>query len=389
MPKKPTAVARLDKNMGTRAAPLAGLASYDSRNERFFRLGGFPWYAPDNRLFRRLPPAASFVPPNPAIDQLAGHTAGGQLRFRCNSRRVVVEVQLTGVAAMDHMPQTGSSGFDLYVAGGDLKWQFAGVSRFAVGSTAYCCELFNHSERRMRNFLLHFPLYNGVESLRLRLDEETVFEAPPAWRQPLPVILYGTSITQGGCASRPGMAYGNILSRRLNQPVINFGFSGNGRGEAAMAELIATLPPPAMYLLDYEANAESFENLTATLPEFIAVLRRRAPQVPIVVLSRLAFAGDHPLVAPAKAVVSRAVRLYCRDAQRRIVEQLRREGDRHLRFIDGGTLLGRRFDDCTVDGVHPNDLGFQRIAARLEKLLFTAAGAEPAEAKNSGGIFGK
>jgi len=181
-------------------------------------------------------------------------------------------------------------------------------------------------------------------------------------------VVYGTSITQGGCACRPGMAYTNILSRRLNLEFINLGFSGNGRGEPEVARIIATLPEPACFVLDYEANCTDPEQLRKTLPEFIRILRAAHPRIPLLVISRIPYAAeDHKPVAHGR-------RLERRDIQSQCVETFRQAGDSRIFFQDGSNLLGADFDECTVDGSHPTDLGFLRMAEGLEpvfrKILF-------------------
>jgi lysophospholipase L1-like esterase len=174
------------------------------------------------------------------------------------------------------------------------------------------------------------------------------------------VIVYGTSITQGGCASRPGMAYTNILSRRLQREVINLGFSGNGRGEPELAHLLAEIPRPGLFLLDYEANTPSTEDFRRTLPAFIGILRAAHPTVPILLVSQIRFAPEAAF--PARG----ATRLERRAFQQELVADLQRAGDNHITFLDGETLLpAATWDECTVDGVHPTDLGFLAMANAL------------------------
>lgn len=178
------------------------------------------------------------------------------------------------------------------------------------------------------------------------------------------MIVYGTSITQGGCASRPGMCYTNILSRRINREFINLGFSGNGKGEPEVARVISTIDRPGLFVLDYEANCNDYDRLSATLPAFIRILRNAHPTVPILAASKIPYATEawHP-VAVEK-------RLRNRDFQRQLVEECRAAGDTNVHFLDGSGLLGEEgWQECTVDSVHPNDLGFMRIADGLEPVI--------------------
>ena len=182
-------------------------------------------------------------------------------------------------------------------------------------------------------------------------------------------MVYGTSITQGGCASHPGGAWTNILSRWHNCEFYNFGFSGNGRGEPAAAEILANIPDPRCYILDYEANAHN-EGTRATLEKFLEILRSKHPEVPITVISKapharkmVAFgADDDSDVFYEDSCLSRQF-------QREVVEKLRNSGDKNIYFVNGIKLLGMDWDECMMDGVHFNDLGIYRFAENLNKYL--------------------
>jgi len=263
---------------------------------------------------------------------------------------------------MDHMPATGQCGFDAYV-GPVGAMRFAGVTRFKPALDSYECVLFPPSAPLQRSFTLNFPLYQGVNDVEVGLDETAQILPPLPWESPRRVVIYGTSITQGGCASRPGMCYTNILSRRINREFINLGFSGSGRGEPEVAETIAQIERPALFVLDYEANCVSLERLRETLPQFIRILRAAHPHTPILVLSRVRYAREHH---DAAALAARRERLAF---QRSLVARLRRQGDRRIFFKDGSPLLGPDFDECAVDGVHPTDLGFLRMANGLEAVF--------------------
>ena len=350
------AALRHDPRMRAGAGDANGLV-WHSPWARPFRLEGMGWPLPGT--FRRMP-LEHGGQLTPAVDDLAWHTAGVQLRFRTDSRRISLRVKLRGVHAMDHMPATGEAGFDAYI--GEVgAMHVAGTARFNRALDAYQATLCNLPTAERRTVTVNFPLYKGVAELEVGLDAGSRLSAPPAhaWKQP--VVIYGTSITQGGCASRPGMAYTNILSRRIDAPFINLGFSGSGRGEPGVARVIATLPAPALFVMDYEANAGGLEKIRETLPVFLDILRRRWPKTGILVVSKVAYASEAYNADP------RNQRLAARDFQRRTVARRRRAGDTRIAFVDGGTLLGTDFGNCSVDGVHQTDLGFLRIADRLEQ----------------------
>ncbi|HEY3418112.1 MAG TPA: SGNH/GDSL hydrolase family protein, partial [Armatimonadota bacterium] len=345
-------VAKYDQRMRTDAADDTNYY-WLSPVDPPFQLTGLPWFARDGR-YRRLPVQPRFPLPE-AVDALANCPAGAQLRFQTNSTRLGLTVRLAGPSNMYHMPATGQSGFDCYLRY-PAGWRYVRTAAFAPDATTYQVAMYANLPREMRAVTLNFPLYQGVEDVQVGLEGDAELLPPPPFVDSRPIIIYGTSITQGGCACRPGMAHTNIISRRLNREVINLGFSGSGKGEPEVAEAIAEIPDPACYVLEYEANVLSADALQQTLPAFIDILRRDHPRVPILVVSRVAFANDQYDPTYLQARIAR------RDIQRTTVERLRQTGDAHLHFLDGAPLLGEDFDECTVDGVHPTDLGFLRIA---------------------------
>lgn len=326
-------------------------------------VAGLAWFAEEG-VYRRLPLGAAGKVPE-AVDYLANHCAGGQIRFQTDSPKLTVRVKLKDKAAMPHMPATGQCGIDCYI-GPPGEMRYCNTAKFDHFQPAYECTLFEDYDSAMRNIVLNLPLYQHVEQLEIGVTEHAALIAPPAYVSEKQIIVYGTSITQGGCATRPGMAYTNILSRRIPLEFINLGFSGNGKGDREVAEIIATIEAPACLVLDYEANCVSTEMYKETLPRFIEVYRRVHPAVPVLVVSRIRYAQEHfnPSV--------RQPRLERKLFQQQLVQRLRDQGDHHIYFFDGSDLLGTDDDhECTVDGVHPTDLGFKRMADGLEQTIRT------------------
>jgi hypothetical protein len=325
-----------------------------------FRLAGFAWFGQD-RLYRRLPAEARWPLPE-VVHALANCTAGGQIQFRTDSPALAIRVRLTAPAGMVHMPATGQCGFDCYI-GPPKRQRYCSTTKYDLRRSDYECALFDLPEAEMRNVTLNFPLYQGVEEVLVGLRPDARVQPPPPYDDPRPVVVYGTSIAQGGCASRPGMAYTNILSRRFNRPFVNLGFSGSGRGEPEVARTIAEIADPASFVLDYEANAWADGQLEKTLRGFIEIVRESHPVIPILVVSKTRYASES---FDDGALQGRLAR---RDFQRRTVEELRAAGDKSISFLDGSDLLGQDFDECTVDGAHPNDLGFWLMAGGIEPAL--------------------
>ena len=359
-----SSILQIDKYMTLKPVNEDGL-EFHSPFEEPFRLSGSAFQQEHGSCFRRLPLEPVI---NPRIDLLAWYTAGMQLQFKSSSMHVTIKAKLRHGELMYHMPQTGSSSFDLYV-GGPGNWRSVRSASFALHASEFTAELYKSTTPGMREYLINFPLYNGVEELWIGLDENCTILPPSPRTSDRPLIVYGTSITQGGCASRPGLAWTNILSRWHNCEVYNFGFSGNGKGETQMAEFLSRIPDPSGFVLDYEANV-NLEVLKSTLENFIAVLRKYHPLVPVTVVSLLPqnnrmveFGADDQF-----AVVAPDEEATC-EFQRSVVQKLRDAGDEQIFFIDGHKLLGMDWDECTMDGTHLNDLGFYRMAENINKYL--------------------
>lgn len=308
----------------------------------------------DAEGYYRLPYDAAAAA-NDGVQYLNLHTAGGRVRFRTNANRIVLRAAMRAITRMPHFALSGSAGFDLY-ADDVYRGTFMPPMDMEDG---YTSELTLDTDGMIREITIHFPLYSGVTRLELGLPAGCTLEAASAYRVQKPVVCYGSSITQGGCASRPGNAYQNILSRRLSCDHLNLGFSGSAKGEACMAEYIASLEMSA-FVLDYDHNAPDTAHLEATHAAFFRIVRDRHPTLPIILLSR-------PQPNPTGDDLAR------RDIVKRTWETAAHSGDRNVSFLDGTQML-RIFggDSGTVDNCHPNDLGFACMAAALEPVLKTA-----------------
>lgn len=349
----------LDKNMKVNTLNVGDFTWYDPKKLPF-RISGLPWFS-EEKLYRRLPKQPTYEIPN-LVDLLANCTAGAQIGFRTDATKLAIKVKLFGKADMNHMPATGQCGFDCYI-GEPTKQKFYRVTNYDRTQQEYEITFFERADRELLNITLNFPLYQGVEKVLIGIDVAGRIMAPPPYESNKKVIFYGTSITQGGCASRPGMTYTNILSRRFNLEFINLGFSGNGKGEPNMASLIAEIKDPACLVLDYEPNCVSTEHYKETLPQFIKIYRQTHPEVPILVVSKFPYA----LEALDRSLLEQ--RLERLTFQKSLIKRLKEEGDQLLYFHEGTEILGEYADECTVDGIHPNDLGFMRITDSLEGTL--------------------
>ncbi len=344
---------KLDPNMALKKADADGIVWYDPRSAPF-DLVGFEWINQDT-VYRRLPIHSDWEI-REAVDQLANHTAGGQVRFSTNSKKILIKVEIRERSGMYHMPATGQSGFDLYVNDNGIQ-RYLKTTRFAIDTTRYQVELFNADETQSRAFTLNFPLYNGVNSVLIGVEEGAIVEAPLPFKNENKFVIYGTSITQGGCVSRPGMAYSNIISRKLDAQFVNLGFSGNGRGEPELAHLINQISDIGFIILDYEANASG--TIQNTIGPFIEIIREKYREIPILIMSKMRYASAVDGSKAYETLMSN------RDFQKNLVEKRNADGDDNIYFLDGSTVLGDDYFECTVDGSHPSDLGSYRIANAL------------------------
>ena len=356
----PGSIGEIDPNMAIRRADENNLI-FLSANDPALKMEGLYWFNKE-KTFRRFPVHPAEPLPE-GVEYLAWHTAGAKLRFTTDSSRLVIKAQLREKGLMNHMPQTGSAGFDLYVENDHGEYEFHYVSCYNTGDTEFTCNLFrDRGVKKNRNFILHFPLYNGVNHFEIGFDSDANIQLPPSYADTRPVVIYGTSITQGGCASRPGMCYTNILQRKLGIEVLNFGFSGSGRGETVVARELAKIANPALYVLDFEANCHIPGGLEQNLSPFIDALRAKHPSTPILVVSKVKYSSYY----------TEDERL---DARRKIqydeVIRRRNSGDCNIYFLDGSTLTGDDYWECSVDGVHANDLGFSRMAAGMLPVIQT------------------
>ncbi len=317
---------------------------------------GLPWFKEDKPALRRLPERrqASF---RPAVWELAQQPSGGRIRFRTDSLSVGITARNPRFSNMHHMASVGESGFDLYV-----DREYLG-SAWPDAEGTIQKEWRIGQEPRMREVTLYLPLYKAVSVAELTLDPDARLERPSAYAIERPILYYGSSITQGGCASNPGGTCQAILERRLDADFVNLGFSGNGLGEPALAEVIGELNPSCI-VLDFWANPKP-EQYAAALPGFVDILRRHFPRVPILVTSPFYFPAEAASTEVARAQAAK------RDTASRFVQQRHQAGDRHIRFVDGLKMLNQSQSHGLVDGVHCNSLGFYFNADGLEPSLRT------------------
>ncbi len=308
----------------------------------------------------RLPDRAKGQVPD-SVWGLSRHSAGIAVRFGTDAATLRARWVLTsGNLGMPHMPPTGVSGLDLYVAleSGEWRWLAVGQPRQQTNVVSLASGL----PAGWREYLLYLPLYNGTSVLELGVPPGASLAPGSPWGEGSrrPILFYGTSITHGACASRPGMTHVAILGRRLQVPTLNLGFSGSGRMEPALAELLADLDP-SVYVLDCLPNMKAAE-VTERVAPFVRRLRAARPATPIVLVEDRFYPDGFLLEGRLRH------NLENHRALREAYDALRREGVKGLHYVPATDLLGAD-GEGTVDASHPTDLGFMRHADVLGKVL--------------------
>ena len=309
--------------------------------------------------YDRLPARAEGVVRDP-VWNLSRNSAGLCVRFMTDAPSIKGRWTLRSAdLEMNHMPATGVSGLDLYVNDGE-QWRWIGVGRPDAQTNE--ADLAAGIPPGQHEFLLYLPLYNGVTSVEIGVPKESAVGSarPYPEGKDKPICFYGTSITQGGCAARPGMAYPAILGRRLGRPTINLGFSGNGRMEPEMADLLAELDPAA-FVIDAAPNLQPDDVAERTDP-VVATIRAARPETPIVLVENIRYQAGAFLPPKRDAYEAKNKEL------RAAYERLLAAGFKHLFYVPCDDLLGHD-GEATVDGTHPTDVGFLRLADALEPTL--------------------
>lgn len=318
---------------------------------------GRGWHSDDmERFYARLPAKAKGVV-RKAVWSLSQHSAGMLTRFETDAKKIRTRYTLTGGIAMPHMPATGVSGIDLYAENdkGQLRW----VSVVKPTAKEVNATIVDGLDSGSHIYTAYLPLYNGINSLEFGVPEGSSFK-PIAPRKDPPIIFYGTSITHGACASRPGMPHPAILGRHLNLPTINLGFSGNGIMEADVGALIAEIDA-AVYVIDCLPNMKPDLVIKNTEP-LVRQLREVRPDTPILLVEDRTY---------GYAWIKESARKRHQGSRAGLVrayDNLVSSGVKKLHYLEGDNLLGDD-NEGTTDGSHPNDLGFMRQANMMEPVL--------------------
>lgn len=344
-------IEKIDENFAVKSEiKRDGIRFYDIEDEPFRIYGVFK----ENGRFVRLPEqTAKRV--SEGVEVLRKNTAGGRVRFATDSSYIAIHAVMDNIEVMPHFPLAGSAGFDMFIKtdGGDI---YGGTFMPPSDMQNGYDEIIDIPQPGMKTVTVELPLYCNVVGLYIGLDENARLERAEDYTFENPIVYYGSSITQGGCASKPGSSYQSIISRMFDVNYINLGFSGSCKGEDAMAEYIASLDM-SVFVYDYDHNAPTASFLEETHERFFQMFRRAKPDTPVIMMSR-------PKYYLTEDDILR------RDIIRKTYENAVNSGDKNVYFIDGSSLMDDFIkDNGTVDGCHPTDSGFACMAKRLSAEL--------------------
>ncbi len=313
------------------------------------------------RWFDRLPASAEGQV-TPAVWSLSRDSSGMMVRFKTDASAIHVHYKVSKPGlGMPHMAATGVSGVDLYARDTDGKWKWVQVTKPATQEVK--AEIIKGLAPGEREYAAYLPLYNGIEFLSIGVAKGSKFEGLAPRQKP--VVFYGTSITHGACASRPGMVHTGILGRRLDMPVVNLGFSGNGRMDKAVGDYLAQVDA-AVYVIDCLPNMQPAD-VTAKCIPLVKQLRSAKPETPIILVEDRRFTNDW--ITPAK----KQFHTDNHAALKAAYETLLKDGITGLSYIPGDSLYGDDSEGAT-DASHASDLGFMRQADIFEPVLRRALG---------------
>lgn len=322
---------------------------------------GRAWQQELNGSYGRLPQRAKEKVRKPLWD-LACQSAGLSIAFRSNAGNIRIRYVASGGFAMPHMPATGVTGLDLYATDTNGKQRWC-AAKYAFGDTityTYPNLSYETGPAAGYEYHLYLPLYNTVKWMEIGVPHDADFRFLPVSAEK-PLVIYGTSIAQGACASRPGMAWGNILERELEHPVVNLGFSGNGRLEPELFDLLAEIDAQ-LYIIDCMPNlaGKAAADVYSRTLEGVKRLRKKHA-TPILLVEHSGYLNES--TSNEAEASYRAANRELRKAYKALRQQ-NIKGIHYLTKEEIGLTM-----DAMVEGVHPSDLGMRQYAdAYIKKI---------------------
>ena len=341
-----TDISKIDKNFAVNTKIQKDDIKFYNIDESPFKIYGI---FRENEKYRRMPEdVAKNV--SRGVYSLHSNTAGGRVRFVTDSAYVAIYAEMDGLGKMPHFAFTGAIGFDMYV---DNVYTKTFVPPIQIESGFESLHDFKTKEKR--NITINFPLYSNVKTLYIGLQNDALVSEHADYKTEKPIVYYGSSITQGGCASRPGMSYQSIISRKFDCNYINLGFSGNAKAEDVMIDYVRTLDM-SVFVYDYDHNAPNAEHLRNTHEKMFKAIREAHPSLPIIMMPR-------PKFELTNAEKER------RDIIKTTYNNAIAVGDKNVYYISEKELTALCENEGTVDGAHPTDFGFASMANAASKVL--------------------
>jgi len=323
---------------------------------RKFPFDVYGFYDYENQpIFRRLPEDVATAT-SPGVQKLCRECSGGRVRFCTDSKYVAIHVDMISFGRSSHIALEGSAGFDLYE---DCKYDSHFIHPLLppYDMTDGYTQIQRFADRKLRYFTINFPTHAVVKNFYVGVQDGAVLDHGIKYRNEKPVIIYGSSIVHGTAASRPGLTYPNIIANRQNINYINLGFSGKALAEETISNYMSTLTM-SIFVCDYDHNAPNPEFLRATHQRLYDIIRSKNPDVPYIMITR-PNAETNPIGAKERKDV--------------IIDTFRyatSNGDKNVYYMDGDTFFTGPYENsCTMDGVHPNDLGFALMADAIENQI--------------------
>lgn len=343
-------ITEVDKNLKVDTnLPEKDIIFYDTKKEPF-NLYGFC----GGEGYKRIPTEVA-EKTNEGVLALHANTAGGRVRFKTDSPYIAISAEIPNNCRFSHMPATGVRGFDLYEIKGNKYTYIRTFIPPEESVEKYEGLLYTPGEGE-REYVINFPLYNDVSSLYVGVKEGSSLNFGGKYINEKPVVYYGSSITQGGCASRPGRCYQAIISGKFNCDYINLGFSGSAKAEDAIAEYISNLDM-CCFVYDYDHNAPSLEHLKNTHESMFKKIREKHPELPVIMISSPVDCWGGGTAEKRRSIVYNTYL------------NAKNNGDKNVYFIDGLSMFGDLAAECSVDRCHPTDLGFYFMAESISKVM--------------------
>lgn len=347
----------IDKNMIVNATIGDEAVVWHDVRQKPFSLYGL--YMPETEPFFHRLPFDVAAATSEGVEKLSEESAGGRVRFSTDSPFIAIRAKFRVVGRSPHLTLISSSGFDLYIDG-DFGSRFVKEFRMPYEIEDSYEQIIYLDAGVMRSYTINFPVHAVVETLEVGIKPGALLEAGRPYRDIKPMVFYGSSIVHGTAATRPGYIYPAIISRELNIDFKDVGFSGVALGEPVIAKWMATLPM-SVFVCDYDYNAPDVEHLKATHYPMYETIREKNPDLPYIMVTR----PDYwTMIAEQEKIAER------RDFIMSSYLKARQSGDKNVYFVDGMSFFaGHNQYNCSVDSVHPNDLGFVRMADSIGAVI--------------------